>query len=75
MNSPMTELDHHFYVCGVCDTDKNIKKGLIALEDVREFEAQRRGVTDHVRKLVLDDMCIPHREEIVEAVYNYAPKK
>lgn len=70
-----TEHNHHYTVCNWCDKDKNIKKGLIALEDVREFEAQRRGVTDHVRKLVLDDMCIPHREEIVEAVYNYAPKK
>lgn len=71
MNSPMTELDHHFTVCGVCDKDKNIKKGLIALEDVREFEAQRRGVTDHVRKFVLDDMCIPHRKEIVEVLSQY----
>lgn len=71
----MIELDTHFTVCTHCDESKNITKGLIALEDVREFEAKRRGVQDYVRKWVTKAPCLSHQVEIAEAIYDYAPKK
>lgn len=72
---PMIELDTHFTVCAHCDESKNITKGLIALEDVREFEAKRRGITDHVRKFVSHGICRDCKEEVLNAVRDYAPKK
>lgn len=71
----MTELDTHFTVCTHCDESKNITKGLIALEDVREFQAKRQGIHDYVRKWVTKTPCLSHQAEIAEAIYDYAPKK
>lgn len=71
----MTELDTHFAVCAWCDDTKNITKGLLALEDVREFEAKRKGITNHVRKFVSHTICRDCKEEVLQAVHDYTPKK
>ena len=71
----MTELDTHFTVCAWCDTNKNITKGLIALEDVREFEAKRKGVQDYVRKFISHGICHFHKDEVLQALHDFAPKK
>ena len=52
-----TEYDHHYTVCHFCDKDKNIKNGLIALEEVKEFQAKRDGVQEYIRKSVLNSLC------------------
>lgn len=52
-----TEHNHHYTVCQWCDKDKNIKKGLIALEEVKEFQAKRDGVQEYIRKSVLNSLC------------------
>lgn len=75
MKQPFIEHDTYFSLCAWCDTDKNITKGLLALEDVREFEAKRRGITDHVRKFVSHGICRDCKEEVLNAVRDYAPKK
>lgn len=52
-----TEHNHHYTVCNWCDKDKNIKKGLIALEEVKEFQSKRDGVQEYIRKSVLNSLC------------------
>lgn len=52
-----TEHDNYYLVCNWCDKDKNIKKGLIALEEVKEFQSKRDGVQEYIRKSVLNSLC------------------
>ena len=52
-----TEHNHHYTVCNWCDKDKNIKKRLIALEEVKEFQSKRDGVSEYIRKSVLNSLC------------------
>lgn len=75
MKQPFIEHDTHFSLCGWCDESKNITKGLIALEDVREFEAKRRGVQDYTRKFISHNICHFHKDEVLQALHDYAPKK
>ena len=59
-----TEHNHHYTVCNWCDKDKNIKKGLIALEEVKEFQSKRDGVQEYIRKSVLNSLCRECKDSI-----------
>ena len=59
-----TEHNHHYTVCTWCDKDKNIKKGLIALEEVKEFQSKRDGVQEYIRKSVFNSLCRECKDSI-----------
>jgi hypothetical protein len=65
-----TEHDHYYTVCAWCDNDKHITEGLLAVEDLREYNSKEQGLTDHVRKWISHTICPPCMVGVREQISN-----